>query len=422
MQTISRNVSVTVGMTIGLLVGALASAQQQGPGDHGRPGGGETTTAASNVSFPVIFSDNVSPSAFPLAGPWKFANITSLTTQCVGEAGVEAGTTVNLPCYYGRHVTVESETGQLSFDGLPTVWWLQKNSQNFWQALSIGRTLNTRLAVSAVDVGDLLESSPTISTRQIRTEFRLMQSIPSNDQEFGGYVVTDWSTSFPAHCTLPTLAGQNDGCFAAFAMSGPVPGTQQSGNEVQGTDFPNYSDPSHPLLEDPAKVITAVDEQGNSIPIQALVYSHCARLLIQKIDPKMAVTWDPETGQWSGLGVGTPVVNVAAYSGSYAAEINSGGQVVYGYNWNAKSVATGTYRLTFVLDGNDAHGPSCTTPLLTEFSQTTTKLVNIGENNAPHIIYAGSEGLNGGDEGGLVYLDLTLTPKGGGSRGGKGGG
>ena len=402
---------------LGLMSGAVALAQQ---GGGNRPPGGGETTAASNVSFPVIFSDNVSPTGYPLAGPWKFASITDPATQCVGEAGVQAGTAVTQPCYYGRHVTVNTETGQLSFDGTATVWWLQKNAQNFWQALSIGRTLDTKLAVSAVDVGDLLESSPTMSTRQIRTEFRLMQSVAAGDTEFGKYVVTDWTNPFPSGCTQPTLAGENDGCFAAFAMSGPVPGTQQSGTEVQGTNYPDYGNPTQRLLTDPTQVVTATDSNGVSIPIQALVYSRCARLVIQKIDPKEATTWNPATGQWSGTGVGTPVVNVAAYNDTYSAEINSGGQLVYGYNWNAKSVATGTYRLTFVLDGNDSQGPRCSTPLLTAFDAATTQLVNVGENNKPQIVYAGSATLNGGDEGGLVYLDLTLLPKGGGSRGGGG--
>ncbi len=48
-----------------------------------------------------------------------------------------------------------------------------------------------------------------------------------------------------------------------------------------------------------------------------------------------------------------------------------------------------------------------------------TKLVNQGENNLSTIVYAGDSDL--GDEGGLVYIDLELTTKGGGGgSGGKG--
>jgi hypothetical protein len=202
-------------------------------------------------------------------------------------------------------------------------------------------------------------------------------------------------------------------------MSGAVPGTEQSGNEAQGTDFgPNtLPQPGTQTLLDPTLVRAATDANGAAIPIHALVYSHCARLVIQKIDP--AAVWDRTTGQWSGSGVGSPVANVAAYAGTYSVEVNSGGGIVYGYNWNAKTVATGTYRLTFVLDGNDTQGPQCPTQLATRFDPSITKLVNIGENNPSHIIYAGDSQL--GDEGGLAYIDLTLTPKGGGG-GKKGGG
>jgi hypothetical protein len=107
---------------------------------------------------------------------------------------------------------------------------------------------------------------------------------------------------------------------------------------------------------------------------------------------------------------------VAAYAGTYSVEINSGGGLVYGYNWNAKTASTGTYRLTFVLDGNDTEGPQCTTTRGARFAPEYTKLVNIGENNPPHIIFEGDSQL--GDEGGLAYIDLTLTPKGGGKKGG----
>jgi hypothetical protein len=44
--------------------------------------------------------------------------------------------------------------------------------------------------------------------------------------------------------------------------------------------------------------------------------------------------------------------------------------------------------------------------------------VNIGESTASHIVYAGDSQL--GDEGGLAYIDLTLTTKGGGKKGGGG--
>jgi len=393
-------------------------------------------TAANNISFPIILSDNVAPAAFPVDNAWRYAAITDPVTECVGEAGVISGVVdPTIPCYYGRHVTVSSETGAISFDGDTQVWWLQKRPLNFWKALSVGHSLAdtvftdgfegtppvvllTKLAVSAVDVGDLLESSPSIQARQIRTEFNLLQHVESTDPEFGQFVAMSWNAPLPLPCTIPTNPGESVGCFAAFPMSGPVPGTQQSGSEIQGADFGPGAGPypGTQTLIDPATVRPATTIDSIAIPIQAIVYSRCARLVIQKITG--TPIWDPSTGQWDGAGVGAPVVNVAAYDEGYSAEINSGGGVVYGYNWNAKTAATGTYRLSFVLDGNDDQGPVCSTPLLTEFAYGVTQLVNVGETNAPHILYAGDSQL--GDEGGMVYLDLMLTTKGGGGGGGGG--
>ena len=417
-----------------VVVGAVGASVYAAPGGGGGGGGGSGgggggggggsgggpppsgETGVSNLSFPLILSDGVAPGAFPQDGAWRFAAITDPTTECVGEAGVTPGTAVDptIPCYYGRHVTVVSETGAIAFDGATKVWWLQKRPVNFWKAFSVAHSSpDTKLAVSAVDIGDLLESTPTIATRQIRTEFNLLQNVPADDPEFGAYVVQDWSTAVPSPCTIPDAAGESPGCFAAVAMSGAVPGTEQTGNEAQGTDFGPGGAVAYPgtrTFVDPTTVRAAVDELGNNIPIHAIVYSRCARLMIQKIDGVPA--WDRTTGQWTGAGVGTPVVNVAAYNDTYSSEINSGGGLVYGYNWNAKTAATGTYRLTFVLDGNDAEGPRCSAPLQTEFRSGVTELVNLGEANLGDILYAGDSQL--GDEGGLVYIDLALAPKGGG--------
>jgi hypothetical protein len=406
-------------------VGALATgaaAQGKGKGGPGQPPPtGEE--AGSNISFPIVLSDNVSPAGFPLDGAWKFATIADPAAECVGEDGVEDGVVPSTTlCYYGRHVTVASDTGAIVFDGEPCpsadckVWWLQKRPANFWKALTVGHDIATKLSVSAVDLGDLLESTPSIATRQIRTEFNLLQNVPAGDPELGTFVVADWNAAIPAPCVIPAVAGQSTGCFAAVAMSGAVPGTEQSGNEAQGTDFgPGTGTwPGTQTLLDPTTVRAAVPAVGDPIPIHALVYSHCARFLIQKIAG--TPMWDSTIGQWTGAGVGTPVVNVSAYGGTYSTEINSGGGLVYGYNWNAKTLATGPYRLTFVLDGNDAEGPACTTPLATEFTSGVTQLVNIGEANAPHLLSAGDSQL--GDEGGLVYIDIPLTTKGGGKKGG----
>jgi hypothetical protein len=410
-----------IGVAVALAVaGSTAFAQGKGQGG-GQGGGGKPPpggeAAGSNISFPLILSDNVGPT-LPADAAWRFATIANPAVECIGEGGTETGTVPpEILCYWGGKVTVVSETGEIVITPPKKVWWLQKRTQNFWKALTVGHNITTPLVVSAVDIGDLLESSPSIGARQIRTEFNLLQQVDSGDPELGGYVVQDWSEAVPNPCVVPTTTTQSlsVGCFAALAMSGAVPGTEQSGNETQGTDFGPGGDLGNPAsgtrtLLDPTMVRTS-DIGG----FHAVVYSRCARLVIQRITG--VPSWNPTLGQWDGAS--PPLVNVAAYRDEYSAEINSGGSIVYGYNWNAKTAATGTYRLTFVLDGNDNQGPKCTVPLATKFGRDMTQMVNVGENNPGHIVYAGEQGLV--DEGGLAYIDLTLTTKGGGGGGGKGG-
>ena len=408
-------------LSVALMGGALVCSGAIGKGKPTTPGG---ETGVNNLSFPVILSDNASPAGFPLDGAWRWAEITDPATQCLGEDGVMPGQPVppEYVCYYGRHVTVVSETGSIELDGDPMVWWLQKRTQNFWKSLSVGHDVSTPLAVSAVDVGDLLESSPSIQTRQIRVEFNMLQHVTADDPELGQFVVTDWAAAVPFPCLVPNAPGDSLDCFAALGMSGAVPGTEQSGNELQGSDFgpggtrPN---PGTQMLLDPSTIREATPADGSpAIPVNALVYSSCARLVIQKIPDHTSPAWDRSSGLWSGPGVGVPLVNLAAYTGAWSTEITSGGSIVYGYNWNAKTAATGIYRLTMVLDGNDSEGPVCNTQLATEFAFGVTKLVNQGENNLSTLIYAGDSDL--GDEGGIVYVDLELAAKGGGGGGGKG--
>ncbi|MCP5452014.1 MAG: hypothetical protein H6972_15970 [Gammaproteobacteria bacterium] len=455
-------------LAVVLTASVVASPIVFAKGKPPTPGG---ETGANNLSFPLILSDNASPAGLPLDGAWRFAAIDDPTTQCIGEDGVTpAGTPVppEYVCYYGRKVIVISETGEITFepsgylcdgqvDDYCKVWWLQKRTQNFWRTLSVGHDTSTPLVVSAVDVGDLLESSPSIQARQIRVEFNLLQSVPADDPELGKYVVTNWTNAIPTPCIVPTTAGESLGCFAALGMSGAVPGTEQSGTEIQGTDFgPGAASPisTGTGVQSPANQFRAGagnNARGNSPPINistglleeavpgtqilldpttirmttpdvgginALVYSNCARLVIQKIPDSISPVWDEAAGLWSGPSVGDPLVNVATYTGAWTTEITSSGSIVYGYNWNAKTASTGTYRLTMVLDGNDAEGPVCSSALATKFETPTqstagTQLVNMGEaNTSTTIIYAGDSDL--GDEGGLVYIDVPLTTKGGG--------
>ena len=402
--------AVAAGRPPGAGGGSGSGSGSGGGGSGSGDGGGEV--AANNVSFPLILSENIGPT-LPADAPWRFAPITDPQSQCIGEAGTSTGIVdPAVVCYYGRKVTVVSETGEVVFSGQPRIWWLQKRTPNFWKSLVVGRGTSTPLAVSAVDVGDLLESSPSIATRKIRTEFNLLQHVAPTDPALGPYVVQSWTQGVPYPCSIPGSAGATSpslGCFAAVSMSGAVPGTEQSGSEIQGTDFGPGTTPSPgaQVLVDPATLRPTTPDIGG---VQAVVYSRCARLVVQRLIGQPS--WNPSTGRWDNAAA--PVVDVAAYRDEYKAEINSGGAIVYGYNWNAKSVPTGTYRLTFVLDGNDAQGPACAVPLSTRLQRGSTQLVNVGESNPSQVLYAGEGGL--GDEGGLVWVDIKLTTKGGSRR------
>ena len=264
--------------------------------------------AANNLSFPLILSDGVGPT-LPGDAAWRFATITNFGTQCIGEEGVTPGTPVdpNYLCYYGRRVTVVPETGEIQFTEPTKVWWLQKRPANFWKALTVAHDPSTPLVVSAVDVGDLLESSPAIGTRRIRVEFNMLQHVATTDPEFGPMVVPSWNIGVPSPCVVPSDSTTSIGCFAAVDMSGAVPGTEQSGNEIQGTDFGPGGQGGQPgtrMLIDPATVRTTTPDLGG---IQAIVYSRCARLLIQKVTG--VPIWLPDLGRWNGKSL--PVVDAA---------------------------------------------------------------------------------------------------------------
>lgn len=100
---------------------------------------------------------------------------------------------------------------------------------------------------------------------------------------------------------------------------------------------------------------------GTTIPSdQATVYSHCARLVIQKIEPlttpdAAVLTWDEAAHRWTGE-VSAPYFAGGVWEAGdgpegFSAEINIKGKVIYGYNWNLRDVGggDGVYRLTFSL-------------------------------------------------------------------------
>ncbi len=187
----------------------------------------------------------------------------------------------------------------------------------------------------------------------------------------------------------------------AFAMSPAVPGTENSPSEMRGTDQ---------SLVDPTTVHPG---------FHATVYSACTRFLIQKVtgDPAQ-LTWSGTGGRWVN-GANSPSFEGSTYAGGFNAEVNVGGNLIYGYNLNLRKTGEGAglYRLTFVLDGGPDVGGPCTHTLNTSFD-TNTAVVNVaGTAGTAEVIPEGDPRLAGDVGGGLTWIDIFINSKPGGGGG-----
>jgi hypothetical protein len=234
-----------------------------------------------------------------------------------------------------------------------------------------------------------------------------------SDLDFATGVLDPFDPTFPTLTTDPTYQ-----TFQAFNMSGAVPGTDQSINEIQGNDF--GPGPYGTLLGGTGAMVdpTLVKLNGQGIPVHATVYSKCARLIIQKITDPTNMAWSSDVddgtghgGYWVG-GALAPHVNIAAWDGSFSAEINAGGSLIYGYNWNTKpippSTRSGEWRLTFVLEAGAATEGKCAVPLNTVFN--TTVVLNPQTANPTFVLTPADMVAIGAHhgEGGLVYVDIPV--------------
>lgn len=401
----SKNLRKAIWLVLAASMAVSGGAFAKGPGS----GGGGDEAAGNNLSFPVIFAEGVVPGGYVevLKG---FANLTGDVTSsafCAQESNTTVPLPTNILCYYGRqNLGISEETGQRIWVGDPCpsadcrVWWLQERTQNKWQAFDPKHLLaDGKVIVTAVDWGDLLESG-ALNTRQIRTEITLLKDV-STDPVYSPKIAFDVSVP----CDVAT---DPEACFATYRMSGAVPGTDQSINEIQGNDF----GPGTGAYIGTQTVLDPVAVKG----YHATVYSSCARLIIQKVDSPATLSWDSSAGYWVN-GAGAPILTLTAYGGTYKAEVNAGGSLIYGYNWNAKSVVPGNYRLTYVLDGWTNEGGRCPNPVNALFDESTT-IINTGELAAGVVLsqadldaYPGGTGV----EGGAAYVDITIKAKGGGS-------
>jgi hypothetical protein len=259
----------------------------------------------------------------------------------------------------------------------------QQQGESNWRAESLTLTPGTdpALYVNWIDWGDNLESVPWYLNSKVRTEVVLIQDL-----------------------LTPMLA------FEMAWIEG------LGINELWGTT----------TIQDPAFA-------------QATVYSHCARLYIQRLYvsrdaiPEGALGWEPGIG-WIELDpegedlIGEPFVNKPVWSGGdgrgyYSAEINVKGKIIYGYNWDVKkeNEGDGHYRITFALDAN-----YCSAPLNTFFNENTEILVPVEEEVTIEEEPSGEGGLTYLDPANnLTYIDIIIEEgkgQGGGGNGPGGGG
>ena len=261
--------------------------------------------------------------------------------------------------------------------------YVQKDPNNTWQATSIDAGGDPPVEVDWIDWGDNLESVDWNTRSKVRTEVVLYKNNPGEDwTEYEMRHVSGWGI-----------------------------------NEVHGL---------------------AVDQDGTVLEgpgTQATVYTHCARMRIQKIIDPEEIAWSEVLREWTGE-IKDPIFDGAVYEagdgpGFYSAEVNVKGRVIYGYTWDVRKLQdpdepTGLYRITFMLDDN------CGT-----FSARNATLVN-AQIQLPEEEVEASEDDDGGDTGGgvaeiiqdqeLTYIDVRIedgkgkTGGGNGNSGGKGGG
>jgi len=250
-------------------------------------------------------------------------------------------------------------------------WYLQQDPMNMWQAESLELTpgADPALSVDLIDWGDNLEAKDWSERDKVRVETVLWKNITATPMD----------------------------TFEMLWLSG------EGMTEMWGTNG------------------TAIP--GNS----ATVYSGCARLTLQKLtkdrnDPTLSLTWNPATGEWAG-DADAAQFNGGVWEGGdgpgyYSAEINIGGKVIYGYNWDVRDggEGPGSYRITFSL------ADDTTVTLNTLFTEGITEImVPVEESEeaateeepptgggAAKIDYANN----------LTYIDVNITAREAGHGGG----
>lgn len=350
--------------------------------------------AGNNLSYPVIWAEGVTkvlPGTIGMTptinGAWWYqwgtngADPDVTPASCAPDPDNNAYCDDGLPLQYDENLAPGFPPAD---NPLPLARaYLQKDSKNVWQAGSADWSA-APVNVHWIDWGDNLESVDWYTRSQVRTEVVLFQDLDTPMLEYEMRHTSGWGID-EVH-GLATIDG--------VAQTGP------------GT--------------------------------RATVYSHCARLTIQKLlfDRDNTnldyLVWVPGEG-WtepefypdSEVPFDLDLINPHIFNGSvheggdgpgyYSAEINVKGRIIYGYTWNVRKLndGAGDYRITFSFD------EICGTASLNTFfvDGTTNILVPLETEEA-------STEAEPVDEGGatavlrtdlnLTYIDVRILERGGG--------
>ena len=393
---------------------ALSSAKGPGGGGGGGGGGGKPTpeSGSNNLSYPVIWAEGVTKTLPGTAG--MDPNLNGVWWYQWGTNGVDPDVTPAscppdpdesnpLLNQAGLPLCDDGVLGTVDLDlvaGTPEAdnpldlakAFVQKDANNVWQAGSDDWSA-TPVDVHWIDWGDNLESVDWYTRSQVRTEVVLFQDLDEPMLEYEMRHTSGWGI-----------------------------------DEVHGL----AADPDGTVLVGPGT--------------RATIYSHCARLTIQKLlvdrdDPLLAdLVWLPGEGWTEPEGYEDELINPHIFNGSvheggdgpgyYSAEINVKGRIIYGYTWNVRQLndGAGDYRITFSFD------ESCGAAALNTYfvNEVTEIIVPLEEDLAAAAAEEGDDGESPGggatgvlvpaefDEdgfligGNLTYMDVRILERGGG--------
>jgi len=416
MQIWRRRAVATLALCFGGMVYGCSDGTAPGGSIHDSPvlkgGGGKPVpaTGVNNLSFPVIWAEGVEkivPGTADmdpiLTGEWWYQWGTNGIDPDVVPASCLPDEDDIQYCDDGAVGTVGPLPGTIPADKpLPLARvYLQKDDGNVWRAwsgdaMASGEAeLDGTLVVDSIDWGDNLESVDWYTRSQVRTEVVLFQTLTIPQLEYLMRHTSGWGI-----------------------------------DEVHGAAASTTEPP----------VAEAV------LGGRATVYTHCARMTIQKLlvvrddpalDPALAnLTWVPEGGwteaaTYTGDLINEPIFNKPVYDvgdgpGYYSAEINVKGRIIFGYTWNVRQLndavvnggeAAGDYRITFSLD------QQCGTAALNTFFVDGVTGIMVP---AEEVVVEAAEGDDGGsDTGGavgvmdfannLTYIDVRILARGGGN-------